>query len=81
MSKLTIAFVALLACLQFAVLANAQTKLTEDRFQELMNSIVPAEKSKLVDWHLDLLSAQKVAIEQKKPVFIWSMDGHPLGCT
>ncbi len=81
MSKLFFAFVALLTCSQFAVVANAQTKLTEDRFQELMKSIVPAENASLVDWHLDLLSAQKVAIEEKKPIFIWSMDGHPLGCT
>ena len=81
MPKSIIAFVALLACFQFPVVVNAQEALTEGRFEELMTSIVPAEDSRLVDWQLDLLSAQKVAIEEKKPIFIWSMDGHPLGCT
>jgi hypothetical protein len=28
-----------------------------------------------------LLKAQQIAVEQSKPLFIWAMDGHPLGCT
>jgi hypothetical protein len=28
-----------------------------------------------------LLEAQRIAAEAKKPIFIWAMDGHPLGCT
>ncbi len=34
-----------------------------------------------IPWELDLLKAQRLAIEKSKPIFIWSMDGHPLGCT
>lgn len=34
-----------------------------------------------IPWELDLLKAQKQSIEQAKPIFIWSMDGHPLACT
>jgi len=34
-----------------------------------------------VDWQTDLIAAQHLAIEQQKPLFIWAMDGHPLGCT
>jgi hypothetical protein len=34
-----------------------------------------------IPWELDLLKAQRMAVEQSKPIFIWSMDGHPLGCT
>lgn len=34
-----------------------------------------------VAWQTDLLDAQKVAVEKQKPLFIWAMDGHPLGCT
>ena len=58
---------------------NAQ--LNEDRFDELMKSIVPAEKTTEVNWLPDVLSAQKASLEQQKPIFIWSMDGNPLGCT
>ncbi len=34
-----------------------------------------------VAWQTDLIDAQKLAVEQQKPLFIWAMDGHPLGCT
>ncbi len=34
-----------------------------------------------VAWETDLLEAQKLAVEQEKPLFVWAMDGHPLGCT
>ena len=59
----------------------AQEELSKKRFKELRESIVPAENLSPIDWQPDLLEAQKMALEQKKPMFIWSMDGHPLGCT
>ena len=34
-----------------------------------------------IPWQTDLLDAQKLAVELKKPLFVWAMDGHPLGCT
>jgi hypothetical protein len=34
-----------------------------------------------IPWQTDLLAAQKLATEQEKPLFVWAMDGHPLGCT
>ena len=33
-----------------------------------------------IPWKLSLLEARTLAAEQKKPIFIWSMDGNPLGC-
>ena len=32
-------------------------------------------------WTTDLWEARKVACENGKPIFLWEMDGHPLGCT
>lgn len=32
-------------------------------------------------WLSDLWEARKVASERGRPVFLWEMDGHPLGCT
>ncbi len=81
MTKYSFAFVTLVVSSLSIATANGQGYLAEARFLELMASIVPAESSKLVDWHPDLLVAQKIALERKKPIFIWSMDGHPLGCT
>lgn len=34
-----------------------------------------------IPWQVSLLQAQGIAAEEKKPLFIWAMDGHPLGCT
>ena len=66
----------------FVLVANLEVdaQLNDELFAELMK-VVPVEKTKQIDWYPDLLSAQKVALQQKKPIFIWSMDGHPLGCT
>lgn len=79
--KYAFTVVTLLASSLFVAAAQEDVKLNEDRFLELMQTIVPVEKSTSIDWQVDLLAAQKVALEQSKPIFIWSMDGHPLGCT
>ena len=34
-----------------------------------------------IPWKISLLDAQRAAVSEKKPIFIWAMDGHPLGCT
>jgi len=41
----------------------------------------PDQPWRTVPWELDLLAAQHRAVEEGKPLFIWAMDGHPLGCT
>lgn len=33
-----------------------------------------------IPWKTNLLEARDAAAEQKKPILLWSMDGHPLGC-
>jgi hypothetical protein len=34
-----------------------------------------------VPWLTDLWQARKIAAAQGKPILLWEMDGHPLGCT
>ena len=34
-----------------------------------------------VPWLSDLWTARRRASEEGKPIFLWEMDGHPLGCT
>jgi hypothetical protein len=41
----------------------------------------PAESWRTIPWQTGLLDAQQMAAQQRKPIFIWAMDGHPLGCT
>ena len=33
-----------------------------------------------IDWKTDLWEARKEAARTGKPIYLWEMDGHPLGC-
>jgi hypothetical protein len=79
--KLTVTF--LLAFGLFLVRSVAADPLTEKQFTELHKQLQPADDEpwRTIPWNISLLDAQRLAAEQKKPLFIWAMDGHPLGCT
>ncbi|MBC8353703.1 MAG: hypothetical protein H8E66_17025 [Planctomycetes bacterium] len=57
--------------------------LTMAEFQELHEQLqVSADKPwRTIPWKTAMLDAQHTAAQQAKPIFIWAMDGHPLGCT
>lgn len=61
----------------------ATNSLTLANVETLHRSIQPPKNAlwRSVPWEVSLLQAQTKAAEQKKPLFIWAMDGHPLGCT
>ena len=67
----------------FASSSFAEEVLTEQRFRQLHKQLQPAadELWRTIPWRTSLLDAQQRAITEKKPIFIWAMDGHPLGCT
>ena len=58
-------------------------ELTQAEFQRLHRQLRPAvdEPWRKIPWKIGLLDAQQTAAKEKKPIFIWAMDGHPLGCT
>ena len=57
-------------------------ELTEERFDQLHAELQPGnEPWRTIPWKIALLDAQQTAVAEKKPLFIWAMDGHPLGCT
>jgi hypothetical protein len=65
------------------VLLTSLAPLTADPSASLHQIIAPApEEVKWleIDWQTDLPAAQKLASAQGKPIFLWQMDGHPLGC-
>ena len=71
--------IGLLIC--FASDPNPDT-LDLEEFRKLHDYVKPIEETwKTIPWHVDLESAQKEAAEKDKLLFIWAMDGHPLGCT
>ncbi len=51
---------------------------------ELIAVISPAPDEQAwlsIPWETDLTAARRKAVEQNRPIFLWEMDGHPLGCT
>ncbi|MAI71008.1 MAG: hypothetical protein CMM01_08875 [Rhodopirellula sp.] len=58
-------------------------ELTEKRCRELIAELQPGEDAiwRTIPWKLSVLEARSAAFKQDKPIFIWAMDGHPLGCT
>jgi hypothetical protein len=52
----------------------------ETRMQRVLPQ--PGEERWLeVPWQLDLLEARHLAKETGRPIFLWTMNGHPMGCT
>lgn len=52
-------------------------------FDETLAFIAPrAEDMKWasIPWQTDLWEARQIAVEQKKPIFAWMMNGSPLSC-
>ena len=72
------------ACLGFQVAVGEDaSQLSEKEFQKLHAAMQPSEDEpwRTIPWKISLLDAQSAAAQQNKPIFIWAMDGHPLGCT
>ena len=34
-----------------------------------------------VPWQTDLWEGRRLAMQEGKPIFLWAMNGNPLGCT
>ena len=61
----------------------AAEPLSEGEMAQLRKIIKPETNEDPFDkipWQTDLWAARKKAAEVGKPVFLWEMDGHPLGC-
>lgn len=63
--------------------ASVAAELDEATFKQLHKDLQPApdEPWRTIPWKIALLDAQTTAAKENKPIFIWAMDGHPLGCT
>ena len=74
----------LVACATLAPPAAAAPPLTADDAARLRAVIRPRDGEDPFDtipWEIDLWAARKKAAAAGKPVLLWEMDGHPLGCT
>ena len=66
----------------FAAPSFQAEKLSPQEFARLHGSARPAaEKWTEIPWETDLTQARERAAKESKPLLMWVMDGHPLGCT
>jgi len=65
----------------FLIAASGGLALAE--FETLHRQLQPTgeEAWRTIPWKTAMLDAQATAAREGKPIFIWAMDGHPLGCT
>jgi hypothetical protein len=78
----------LLACtaagLFLAAFAAASEPIPPDQFRTLHSLIkdnAGKEKWAQIPWMTSLWDARQKAAAEGKPILLWEMDGHPLGCT
>ncbi len=69
--------------LAFLLTVTGTSAITVEDFEILHRDIQPAKDAvwRSIPWKTSLLEAQAEASAERKPIFIWAMDGHPLGCT
>jgi hypothetical protein len=64
--------------------ARAADPIDPGQFDKLHALIKPAageDKWAEIPWLTSLWEARRKAAEEGKPILLWEMDGHPLGCT
>jgi hypothetical protein len=71
-------------CLAVCPRARGVDPIKPEQFSRLQALIKPGpgeDRWSSIPWLTDLWQARKLAAEQGKPILLWEMDGHPLGCT
>jgi hypothetical protein len=55
----------------------------EPDFDRVRERVLPGarERWEEIGWETDLLAARERAVRERRPLFLWAMNGHPLGCT
>jgi hypothetical protein len=62
---------------------SAAEPIAPSQFDKLHALIRPGdqeERWQQIPWGADLWEARKQAAREGKPILLWEMDGHPLGC-
>lgn len=63
---------------------STQAEITKVQFEQISRLCLPSDSDegwRGIGWEIDLWAARERAAREGKPVFLWEMDGHPLGCT
>ncbi len=78
------AFLACASGLLIAGLVPAAEPIPPDQFAALHALVKPAaseDRWARIPWRTSLWQARQEAAKAGKPILLWEMDGHPLGCT
>jgi hypothetical protein len=76
--------VALGMCLAVGPGLGAAPQIPSGRFDQIRALIKPRageDKWTQIPWLTSLWEARQQAAAEGKPILLWEMDGHPLGCT
>lgn len=61
---------------------NPAPALTDQTFEALFEVCRPQKEGWTdIPWIGELWEGRQKAAREEKPLFIWAMNGHPLGCT
>lgn len=72
-----------LTALALAAPQEAPEQLTWERFEEVRAHVLPSSEEErwlAIPWRSRLWDAVEEAREADKPILLWAMNGHPLGC-
>lgn len=76
-----LASVACLATSLFALPAGAQAPLTCADVRELVIPSLDDLRAETIPWRTTFAAGALEADQTDKPILLWAMNGHPLGCT
>ena len=73
----------LFGCDPLQCLADSIKGISQQEFARLHALLKPdsSELWRTIAWKTSLLDAQRISASERKRMFVWAMDGHPLGCT
>ena len=78
------AWCCMVSVIVFAASSFAAELIRPAEFKRLHSIIKPKsaeEKWVRIPWRTSLWEAREQAAREGKPIILWEMDGHPLGCT
>ena len=67
-----------------ALVGQATTGVDKSNWRQFMDAIMPTQSEtsyQEIPWKSSLWAAAIEADKTEKPILLWTMNGHPLGCT
>jgi hypothetical protein len=76
-------WIRLVASLALGGVQDTGDGLTWERFTQVRQEVLPAAEEDrwlAIPWRSRLWDAVEDARRERKPILLWAMNGHPLGC-